>query len=163
MSIRIRRFFVFLTVKSENFSINKSHTPWQNKNATHEERIFDMKKIRYIKFCKAVSALCLVLVVACAVALSSSAASLNVIRFNKRTADSSDAPPIGEGMESGVDNIMDGMESGANDIIDKVESGADNVADGAESIVDGVESDLMDGLDTNIPDSDIGGAVEDHD
>ena len=29
-----------------------------------------MKKIRYIKFCKAVSALCLVLVVACAMALS---------------------------------------------------------------------------------------------
>jgi hypothetical protein len=35
--------------------------------------------------------------------------------------------------------------------------------DGAESIMDGVESDMHDGFETNIPDSHIGGALEDND
>lgn len=131
-----------------------------------------MKKFNHIKLVKTALVLCLAVAVSAAVALSCAAASLNVIRFNKRNTDTADVPPIGEGLESSADNIMDGIESGANDIMDGIESGADNVADGAESILDGMESDMNgtdgmtdgeNGFETNIPDSDIGGALEDDD
>lgn len=109
-----------------------------------------MYKFRYKKFIRKALIMCLSLTLAVSFACICSAANLNIISFNKRNAATSDPPPIGEGLESGVNDIIDGVESGANDIIDGVESGANDIIDG-------------DGFDTNIPDSNIGGAVKDDD
>lgn len=127
-----------------------------------------MKKFNRSRLLKTALILCLAVAVSSVMAFSAMATSLNVLRFNRRTADTSDVPPIGEGIESGADNIMDGIEDGANGIIDGIESGADDIMDGADSIIDGMESGMdpdSDGdmFETNIPDDDIGGATADDD
>ena len=123
------------------------------------------------KFAKITAALCLAVFLAAAVTVCCSAASLNVLRFKRRTADTSDPPPIGEGLESSADGIIDRVESGANGIIDRVESGANDIVDGVESDFDGTVTDIVtddstdgaEGFETNIPDADIGGAIKDND
>ena len=84
------------------------------------------------------------------------------VRMNGRTGETTDAPPIGEGIESAVDNVTDGIDSiidGVTDIPNSTESDSQATTEtdggmmGDESLEDG----------TNIPDSDIGGAVEDND
>ncbi len=80
-----------------------------------------------------------------------------------RTAETSDVPPIADGIESGAESIVDGVESGANDIIDGVESSANGIVDGVESGIDRVESDMGMDMETNVPDTNIGGAVKDED
>lgn len=134
-----------------------------------------MRKFKKTQLARMAAVLCVTAALALAVAVTCSAANLNIISFGRRDATTSDAPPIGSGLESGANDIIDGIESGANDIIDGIESGADDIIDGADSAFDGVESDMNDGMDdgmgdgmgdgfdTNIPDSDIGGAVEDED
>jgi len=91
-----------------------------------------MKKFNRSRLLKTALILCLAVAVSSVMAFSAMAASLNVLRFNKRTADTSDVPPIGEGIESGVDGVIDGIESGADDIMD----GADSIIDGLESGMD---------------------------
>ena len=123
-----------------------------------------MRKFKQKRLARAVLALCLVLLFSFFAVISGAAANLNIVSYrNRRTTDTTDAPPIGEGLEDGANDIVDGIESGAEDIIDGVESGAEDIIDGAESALDGVESDMDDGFETNIPDSEIGGAVEDND
>ena len=81
---------------------------------------------------------------------------------NGRMGEATDPPPIGQGIENAVDDVTDGID----DIIDGVTeiprgTESDTVSDtetegsllGDESLVDG----------TNIPDTDIGGAVADND
>ena len=118
-----------------------------------------MKKITKIKLVKKALFFGLAFALALTLAFSCAAACLNIISFNKRTADTSDVPPIGEGLESGAEGIIGGIESEA-----------DNIMDGAESIFDGNGMGNTDGItddggifETNIPDSNIGGAFEDHD
>lgn len=83
-------------------------------------------------------------------------------RMNGRTGATTDAPPIGEGIESAVDNVTDGIDS----VIDRVtESPNGSETNGAATTeTDGGmmgDESLENG--TNIPDSDIGGAVDDND
>lgn len=122
-----------------------------------------MRKLKKSRISRVVSVLCLAVALAVVAAMNCAAMNNGIFGFGRRNADTSDAPPIGEGIESGADGIIGGIESGANDIIDGIESGADDIVDGADSIFDGVESDMNGGIDTNVPDSDIGGAVEDDD
>ena len=138
-----------------------------------------MRKFKKTQLARMAAVLCVTAALALAVAVTCSAANLNIISFGRRDATTSDAPPIGSGLESGANDIIDGIESGADDIIDGIESGAEDIIDGADSAFDGVESDMNDGMgdgmgdgtddgmgdgfDTNIPDFDIGGAVEDED
>lgn len=81
----------------------------------------------------------------------------------RRTAETGDAPPIGEGIESGANGVVDKLESGANDVADGVESGANDIVGGVESGIDKIESDMGMDMETNIPDTNIGGAVKDED
>ena len=124
-----------------------------------------MEKFSQKKLVKKALVLGLSLILAVVLVCGCSAAGLNIMRFGRRNTDTNDAPPIGEGLESGAEGIVDRIESGADNVIDGIESGADNIVDGAESIVDGDTDGMTDGgmLDTNIPDSDIGGALEDND
>ena len=113
-----------------------------------------MEKFSQKKLVKKALVLGLSLILAVVLVCGCSAAGLNIMRFGRRNTDTNDAPPIGEGLESGAEGI-----------VDRIESGADNIVDGAESIVDGDTDGMTDDgmLDTNIPDSDIGGALEDND
>ena len=133
-----------------------------------------MKKFNQKRLVKKALVLSLSLILAFVLVCGCSAASLNIIGFGRRNADTSDAPPIGEGLESGAEGIVDGIESGADGIMDGIESGAEDIIDGAESIIDGDgTNDMTDGMtdeatdeggfETNVPDSDIGGALEDDD
>lgn len=136
-----------------------------------------MKKFNQKKLVRKALVLGLSLILAFVLVCACSAASLNIIGFGRRNADTSDAPPIGEGLESGAEGIVDGIESGADNIIDGIESGAEDIVDGADSIFDGDGNDMSDdmtddmtgdmtdegGFETNVPDSDIGGAMEDDD
>ena len=91
------------------------------------------------------------------------------------------ADSIVDGVESAVDNVTDGVESAVDDLTD-IPNGTGNTTEGADGtdgtngtdgIMDGSESttDSDEGLmgdevpedGTNIPDDDIGGAVEDSD
>lgn len=91
-------------------------------------------------------------------------------RRGARTGETTDAPPIGEGIESAIDDVTGGIESAVDDVTDRVDDmtdgtdgtdgPADDTADSTDEGLMGDES-LEDG--TNIPDSDIGGAVEDND
>ena len=121
-----------------------------------------MKRYKNIKAARVALLLCIAVFVASAAATSCFAASLNVLRFNRRNADTSDVPPIGEGLESSAEDIVDGIGDGAETAFDGAESFFDGVESDLESGVDEM-TDMMDGLETNIPDSDIGGAVEDDD
>ena len=112
-----------------------------------------MRKFKQKRLAKAVLALCLALLFSGFAVISGAAANMNFAgRMGKRTTDTTDVPPIGEGLEDGVNDITDGIESGVEDIVD----GAESSADRAESSMDG-------GFETNIPDSDIGGALKDDD
>ena len=122
-----------------------------------------MKNFKQKRLARAALAFCLALLFSIFAVIGGAAAGFNMIGRNRRTAETADPPPIGEGIEDGVNGIVNGVESGVGDIIDGVESGAEGIMDGAESIVDGVESDMHDGFETNIPDSHIGGALEDND
>ena len=122
-----------------------------------------MKNFKQKRLARAALAFCLALLFSIFAVIGGAAAGFNMIGRNRRTAETADPPPIGEGIEDGVNGIVNGVESGVGDIIDGVESGAEDIMDGAESIVDGVESDMHDGFETNIPDSHIGGALEDND
>ena len=123
-----------------------------------------MKKHKNIKAARVALLLCLAVLVASAAATSCFAASLNILRF-RRNADTSDVPPIGEGLESGAENIIDGIGNGAETVFDGAESFFDGVESDMESGVDEMTdtADMMDGFETNIPDSDIGGALQDDD
>ena len=123
---------------------------------------FEMKRYKNIKPARSALLLCLAVLVASVAATSCFAASLNVLRFNRRNANTSDVPPIGEGLESSAEDIVDGIGDGAETVVDGAESFFDGVESDLESGLDEV-TDMMDGMETNIPDSDIGGAVEDDD
>ena len=134
-----------------------------------------MEKFNRKKLVRKILVLGLSLALVFSLVCTCSAASLNIIGFGRRNADTSDAPPIGDGLESGAEGIVDGIESGADNAIDKIESGAEDIIDGADSMFDRDENDDGDmtdgmtedmtegGFETNIPDSDIGGAMEDGD
>jgi hypothetical protein len=114
-----------------------------------------MNSLTKNRLVKGLLALTLALVFCASVALSCAAAGRIGIRPSSgRSATTSDAPPIGEGLESGVNDIKDGLESGVDGIIGD-----------AESALDKMESGMNDdmGIETNIPDSDIGGALDDSD
>lgn len=123
-----------------------------------------MYKIKFDKkqWLRIVLTVCLTAVIAATLATSCFAEGF--MGFGRRrTAETNDAPPIGEGVESGANDIIGGIESGANDIIDGVESGANDIIDGVESGIDKIESDMGMDMETNIPDTNIGGAVKDED
>ena len=110
-----------------------------------------MRKADKTRLKKGVLILSAALIIALSLVTLCSAESRILRGMNRRDAVTSDPPPIGEGLESGINDAIDGLESGANDLID-----------GAESIVDGIESNV-DSIETNIPDPDIGGATADAD
>ena len=81
-----------------------------------------MKRYKNIKAARVALLLCIAVFVASAAATSCFAASLNVLRFNRRNADTSDVPPIGEGLESSAEDIVDGIGDGAETVVDGAES-----------------------------------------
>ena len=93
-------------------------------------------------------------------------------RMGARTGETTDAPPIGEGIESAVDDITDGVDSALGDITD-IPNGTDSVTDdtandNTDNVTDTTNDEGLMGDETpedgtNIPDTDIGGAVEDND
>ena len=113
-----------------------------------------MKNIKKKQKLRTATLVCLTVILA--VVLATSCFAESFMGFGRqrtgRTGETGDVPPIADGIESGAESIVDGAESGANDIIDGVESG-----------IDKLESDLGIDMETNIPDTDIGGAVADDD
>ena len=112
-----------------------------------------MNCLKNKKSARLAALLCIAGALALTAMLGCSAAEHKMFGFNRRDAVTSDPPPIGEGIESGVDGIIGDVESGVDDIIDGAESGVDDIIDGSMPEI----------FETNVPDSDINGAVKDDD
>lgn len=92
-------------------------------------------------------------------------------RIGGRTGETTDTSSIGEGIESAVDDVTGGIESAVDDLTD-IPNGTATTHDGTGNVTDDMTGDTTDGGlmgdetpqdGTNIPDTDIGGAVEDND